>query len=267
MLKSRAITQCARDACEEALFGLHYTPEELGAEVDEDGVVVGQVTDEPAGASLSRHRVARRDAADHPGDRPGRLPEAVAGDVREEAQQRDDRARLGEGAGPAEGPHGGAGQPPAGGRALPKLRPSLPSPPLTLKTRGRSKVEELSSRGRRGHGCTRRGDRDARGGRDRPLTTSASSRTPSPPGSRTPAGKPRWRHERDEQPASTPCASPPWKPSPTRWPPSTRRPAPRPSLSSPPSTPTRATTARPSCCPRVRRSASSPSRPRPRRSR
>ena len=41
MLKSRAITQCARDACEEALFGLHYTPEELGAEVDEDGAVVG----------------------------------------------------------------------------------------------------------------------------------------------------------------------------------------------------------------------------------
>ena len=43
MLKSRAITQCARDACEEALFGLHYTPEELGAEVDEDGVVIGEV--------------------------------------------------------------------------------------------------------------------------------------------------------------------------------------------------------------------------------
>jgi hypothetical protein len=41
MLKSRAITQCARDACEEALFGLHYTPEELGAEVDEDGHVYG----------------------------------------------------------------------------------------------------------------------------------------------------------------------------------------------------------------------------------
>ena len=40
MLKSRAITQCARDACEEVLFGLHYTPEELGANVDEDGVVV-----------------------------------------------------------------------------------------------------------------------------------------------------------------------------------------------------------------------------------
>jgi hypothetical protein len=48
MLKARAITQCARDACEEALFGLHYTPEELGAEVDEDGVVTGVVVDEPA---------------------------------------------------------------------------------------------------------------------------------------------------------------------------------------------------------------------------
>ena len=48
MLKSRAITQCARDACEEALYGLHYTPEELGAEVDEDGVVVAQVVSEPA---------------------------------------------------------------------------------------------------------------------------------------------------------------------------------------------------------------------------
>jgi hypothetical protein len=45
MLKSRVITQCARDACEEALFGLHYTPEELGAEVDEDGVVVGEVVE------------------------------------------------------------------------------------------------------------------------------------------------------------------------------------------------------------------------------
>ena len=41
MLKSRAITQCARDACEEALYGLHYTAEELGAEVDGDGNVLG----------------------------------------------------------------------------------------------------------------------------------------------------------------------------------------------------------------------------------
>ena len=46
MLKARAITQCARDACEEALFGLHYTPEELGADVDYDGTVIGEDTDE-----------------------------------------------------------------------------------------------------------------------------------------------------------------------------------------------------------------------------
>jgi len=33
MLKARAITEVARDACPEALFGIIYTPEELGAEV------------------------------------------------------------------------------------------------------------------------------------------------------------------------------------------------------------------------------------------
>jgi hypothetical protein len=37
MLKARAISECARDACEEALAGVHYTAEELGAEVDEEG--------------------------------------------------------------------------------------------------------------------------------------------------------------------------------------------------------------------------------------
>jgi hypothetical protein len=43
MTKARAITEVARDACEEALFGLHYTPEELGAEVDDEGRVIGGV--------------------------------------------------------------------------------------------------------------------------------------------------------------------------------------------------------------------------------
>lgn len=37
MLKARAITEVARDACEDALSGLHYTAEELGAEVNEEG--------------------------------------------------------------------------------------------------------------------------------------------------------------------------------------------------------------------------------------
>lgn len=49
MVKARAITEVARDACEEVLFGLHYTPEELGAEVDEDGSVV-TVQQAPASA-------------------------------------------------------------------------------------------------------------------------------------------------------------------------------------------------------------------------
>lgn len=37
MTKRRAITEVARDACEEVLFGIHYTPEELTAETDDDG--------------------------------------------------------------------------------------------------------------------------------------------------------------------------------------------------------------------------------------
>jgi hypothetical protein len=47
MTKARAITEVARDACEEVLFGLHYTPEELGATVDGDGsVIIGQFADD-----------------------------------------------------------------------------------------------------------------------------------------------------------------------------------------------------------------------------
>ncbi len=37
MLEARATTACARRACSDALFGVLYTPEELGAVVDEDG--------------------------------------------------------------------------------------------------------------------------------------------------------------------------------------------------------------------------------------
>ena len=40
MLKARAITEVARDACQEALNGIQYTPEELGAVVDGDGEYV-----------------------------------------------------------------------------------------------------------------------------------------------------------------------------------------------------------------------------------
>ena len=70
MTKARAITEVARDACEEVLFGLHYTPEELGAEVDEDGAVLAVVVDEPAQQNGSQddpwnvHPVPETDAAE-----------------------------------------------------------------------------------------------------------------------------------------------------------------------------------------------------------
>ncbi len=40
MLKARAITEVGRDGAEDALLGVHYTPEEMGAVVDEDGTPV-----------------------------------------------------------------------------------------------------------------------------------------------------------------------------------------------------------------------------------
>jgi hypothetical protein len=39
MRKARAISECARDACPEVLLGLHYTPDELGAE-DDGGEII-----------------------------------------------------------------------------------------------------------------------------------------------------------------------------------------------------------------------------------
>lgn len=50
MLKARAISEVARDACQEALSGVIYTPEELGAAitVDADGEMVMQAQPTPA---------------------------------------------------------------------------------------------------------------------------------------------------------------------------------------------------------------------------
>jgi hypothetical protein len=39
MLKNRAISECCRDACQEVLLGVHYTPDELGA-ADDGGELV-----------------------------------------------------------------------------------------------------------------------------------------------------------------------------------------------------------------------------------
>jgi hypothetical protein len=65
MLKARAITEVARDACEEALSGMHYTPEELGANVDADG--------EPIDAEVQQLRRVQPGEAD-----PWETPRAAA---------------------------------------------------------------------------------------------------------------------------------------------------------------------------------------------
>lgn len=51
MLKWRALSEVCRDAAEDCLFGLHYVPEELGVEVNEDGTVVeGELVGQPVSA-------------------------------------------------------------------------------------------------------------------------------------------------------------------------------------------------------------------------
>ncbi|QPK81139.1 hypothetical protein G7Y41_08880 [Schaalia sp. ZJ405] len=47
MLRSRAITEVCRQGASDALFGLIYAPEELGADVDEDGNVVSVDRSQP----------------------------------------------------------------------------------------------------------------------------------------------------------------------------------------------------------------------------
>jgi hypothetical protein len=51
MLKWRSLSEVSRDAAEDCLFGMHYTPEELGVEVNEDGTIVdGELVGEPVSA-------------------------------------------------------------------------------------------------------------------------------------------------------------------------------------------------------------------------
>lgn len=47
MLKARATSEVCREAAEDVLMGVHYTPEELGAIVDEEGGVVETLTATP----------------------------------------------------------------------------------------------------------------------------------------------------------------------------------------------------------------------------
>ncbi|MEU6783437.1 hypothetical protein ABZ912_29940 [Nonomuraea angiospora] len=52
MLKARALAEVSRDACKEALLGMGYLPEELGAQVNEDGSYVVTDATVQAGASV-----------------------------------------------------------------------------------------------------------------------------------------------------------------------------------------------------------------------
>ena len=71
MAKARSITEAARDGVEDALLGVHYTPEELGAEVTEAGEPVYSVTQVPA-------TPAAQPAAPEPEPQPQPEPSAEA---------------------------------------------------------------------------------------------------------------------------------------------------------------------------------------------
>lgn len=66
MLKARAITEVAREACPEALMGIAYTPEELGVVVDQDGNPVGpqRPAPMPAGRGAGKPKSVKSKAAD-----------------------------------------------------------------------------------------------------------------------------------------------------------------------------------------------------------
>lgn len=68
MLRSRAITEVGRMGASDALFGVIYTPEELGAEVDGAGVLQATPEEKPANAPRKRKPVSISEAM-------GRTPE------------------------------------------------------------------------------------------------------------------------------------------------------------------------------------------------
>ncbi|TMR99559.1 hypothetical protein [Nonomuraea basaltis] len=64
MLKARSQTEVARDACKEALCGLGYTPEELGAQVNDDGSIVITDVRVQAGGSVREAAAAAAQEVD-----------------------------------------------------------------------------------------------------------------------------------------------------------------------------------------------------------
>jgi hypothetical protein len=60
MLRARAITEVARMGASDALYGLVYTPEELGAEVDRSGLPVNPVPPTPGRVTAAEIHAKRR---------------------------------------------------------------------------------------------------------------------------------------------------------------------------------------------------------------
>jgi hypothetical protein len=60
----RAVSEACREGAEDVLFGLHYTPEELGADVNDAGEVIdGEIVDdEPEPRNNGNSRARLRDA-------------------------------------------------------------------------------------------------------------------------------------------------------------------------------------------------------------
>lgn len=119
MTKARAITEVARDACEEVLFGLHYTPEELGADTDDEGNLV---------VCAARGAVVAQ--ADDPWQTPAPAPAASAA-APVPAQEAEYAEVVGENAEPATEWNTATGQP-------------LPPPPPLIPTVTKDDLDEIA---------------------------------------------------------------------------------------------------------------------------
>lgn len=85
MLRARAISECVRMACPEVLHGSIYTPEEIGANVDHDGV--------PLDAEVQQLRSVQSGEPD-PWQAPAPQQAAPARDFVAEARASDDPAQV-----------------------------------------------------------------------------------------------------------------------------------------------------------------------------
>ncbi len=97
MLKARAISEVAREGAEDSLSGVRYTPEELGAEVDEDGIVVTPATVTVVSSTVvdgqqPERQVPQQRPAD-PVVSPGEAADATR-DEQASAAQQDDQAEA-----------------------------------------------------------------------------------------------------------------------------------------------------------------------------